>query len=111
MKGPMPSSSGRCPGDDSLLALMNSRVNREEVEPLLAHLDECADCRALAASLARGPASAKGVGAVPPDTAAPRLEPGARVGNGSRMNTGSVRTTLVGRPHTMRDMNSSHSGP
>jgi serine/threonine protein kinase len=73
--------SERCPGDDSLLALMSSRTSLEEAEPLLAHLDACADCRALAASMVRlAPAPTE-----EPPSSAPSLEPasiapGATVG-------------------------------
>lgn len=80
------SAAGECLDDESVLALFGGRLRPEPRRAVLEHIDVCADCRELVATLAKEPPE----GATSPDatlpgeaiapTRAPSLRAGDRVG-------------------------------
>src|SRR5205814_6488428 len=63
--------------EETLLDLLEGRLDAQAARAAGEHIDRCADCRLLAGGMAE--AETKAQGGPPPD-ARPVLEPGARVG-------------------------------
>ncbi len=72
-----------CPGENTLEALIRSRVTFEEAQPVLAHLDGCSVCRGLVAELARDRGSCE------------TTDPSVDAGDGGLIQSGSFAGRYV----------------